>query len=75
MGTPHTRMITRRQSIQNESISRPFQVLGETLPYDTIQQIRGRLTQVAPNLTRYGLVEEANYFAQVWTYAGDFTEM
>ena len=41
-----------------------FQVIGETLPYDTIHQIRGRLAEVAPNLTRYGLVEEANYFAQ-----------
>ena len=41
-----------------------FQVLGETLPYDTLQQLRGRLNEVAPNLTRYGLVEEANYFAQ-----------
>ena len=41
-----------------------FQVLGETLPYDTIHQIRGRLAEVAPNLTRYGLVEEANYFDQ-----------
>ena len=41
-----------------------FQVIGETLPYDTIHQIRGRLSEVAPNLTRYGLVEEANYFAQ-----------
>merc|ERR1711953_1606409 len=40
------------------------EVIGETLPYDTIHQIRGRLTEVAPNLTRYGLVEEANYFAQ-----------
>jgi len=40
------------------------EVLGETLPYDTIQQIRGRLSQVAPSLTRYGLIEEANYFAQ-----------
>lgn len=34
------------------------------MPYDTIQEIRGRLNQVAPNLTRYGLVEEANFFAQ-----------
>ena len=34
------------------------------MPYDTIHQIRGRLSEVAPNLTRYGLVEEANYFAQ-----------
>merc|ERR1712179_597578 len=40
------------------------EVLDETLPYDNIQEIRGRLNQVSPNLTRYGLVEEANYFAQ-----------
>merc|ERR1719461_1396686 len=40
------------------------EVIGETLPYDTIQQIRGRLAEVSPNLTRYGLIEEANYFAQ-----------
>ena len=39
-------------------------MLGETLPYDNIQEIRGRLNQVSPNLTRYGLVEEANFFAQ-----------
>ena len=41
-----------------------LQVIGETLPYDNIQEIRARLNQVAPNLTRYGLVEEANFFAQ-----------
>ena len=41
-----------------------FKVLGETLPYDTIQEVRARLNQVSPNLTRYGLVEEANFFAQ-----------
>merc|ERR1711971_223115 len=40
------------------------EVLGETLPYDNIQEIRARLNQVSPNLTRYGLVEEANFFAQ-----------
>jgi len=40
------------------------EVLGETLPYDTIQEVRARLNQVSPNLTRYGLVEEANFFAQ-----------
>jgi NADH dehydrogenase (ubiquinone) Fe-S protein 1 len=40
------------------------EVLGETLPYDSIQEIRGRLNQVSPNLTRYGLIEEANFFAQ-----------
>ncbi len=41
-----------------------LQVLGETLPYDTLQQIRARLSEVSPNLTRYGLVEEANYFRE-----------
>lgn len=40
------------------------EVLNETLPYDTIQEVRARLNQVSPNLTRYGLVEEANFFAQ-----------
>ena len=40
------------------------QVIGETLPYDTLQQVRARLNEVSPNLTRYGLVEEANFFAQ-----------
>ena len=48
----------------------PFKVLGETLPYDTIQEIRARLNQVSPNLTRYGLIEEANYFAQAAELAG-----
>lgn len=40
------------------------EVVGETLPYDSLQEVRARLNQVAPNLTRYGLVEEANFFAQ-----------
>jgi NADH dehydrogenase (ubiquinone) Fe-S protein 1 len=38
--------------------------LGETLPYDTLQQVRGRLAEVSPNLTRYGLVEGANFFTE-----------
>ncbi len=40
------------------------EVAGQTLPYDELQEIRNRLTQVSPNLTRYGDVEEANFFAQ-----------
>ena len=40
------------------------EIAGKTLPYDTLAEIRGRLTDVAPNLTRYGDVEGANYFAQ-----------
>jgi len=38
------------------------EIAGKTLPYDTLAEIRGRLTDVAPNLTRYGDVEGANYF-------------
>ena len=34
------------------------------MPYDKLNEVRRRLTEVSPNLTRYGDVEEANYFAQ-----------
>ncbi|XP_071803111.1 NADH-ubiquinone oxidoreductase 75 kDa subunit, mitochondrial-like [Asterias amurensis] len=45
------------------------EVAGQSLPYDELQEIRNRLTQVSPNLTRYGDVEEANFFAQAETMA------
>ena len=38
--------------------------MDETLPYDTLQQVRARLAEVSPNLTRYGLVEDANFFKE-----------
>lgn len=34
------------------------------MPYDSLHEIRHRLEEVSPNLTRYGEVEEANYFKQ-----------
>ncbi|XP_033109110.1 NADH-ubiquinone oxidoreductase 75 kDa subunit, mitochondrial-like [Anneissia japonica] len=40
------------------------EVAGEPLPYDDLEELRLRMTQVSPNLTRYGDVEEANFFAQ-----------
>ncbi|XP_052681835.1 NADH-ubiquinone oxidoreductase 75 kDa subunit, mitochondrial-like [Crassostrea angulata] len=40
------------------------EILEKPLPYDTIQEIRSRLEDVAPHLTRYGEAEEANYFKQ-----------
>ncbi|XP_026282727.1 NADH-ubiquinone oxidoreductase 75 kDa subunit, mitochondrial [Frankliniella occidentalis] len=40
------------------------EVLGESLPYDDLNGVRQRLTEVAPHLTRYGSAENANYFAQ-----------
>lgn len=40
------------------------EIAGETLPYDSLSEIRQRLTEVSPNLTRYGNVESANFFSQ-----------
>lgn len=40
------------------------QLAGVTLPYDTVDEVRGRLEEVSPNLVRYDDVEEANYFKQ-----------
>lgn len=40
------------------------QISGVSLSYDNLEAVRARLTEVSPNLTRYGDVEEANYFAQ-----------
>jgi len=43
------------------------EVVGKKLGYDTLNEIRHRLTEVSPNLTRYGDVEDANYFSQAHT--------
>lgn len=40
------------------------EIIGESLPYDNIQQLRHRMTEISPNLTRYGDVEQNNYFTQ-----------
>lgn len=40
------------------------EIIGVPLPYDNLQEVRDRLSEVAPNLVRYGDVEEANYFKQ-----------
>ncbi|MBN3296752.1 NDUS1 oxidoreductase, partial [Amia calva] len=37
---------------------------GVTLPYDSLNEVRERLAEVAPNLVRYDDIEEANYFRQ-----------
>lgn len=41
-----------------------LQVVGVPLPYDDLNAMRQRLTEVAPHLTRYGSAEDSNYFAQ-----------
>lgn len=40
------------------------EVAGCPLPYDNLVGVRERLTEVSPNLTRYGHCEDANYFVQ-----------
>jgi NADH dehydrogenase (ubiquinone) Fe-S protein 1 len=40
------------------------EILGITLPYDNLNEIRRRMAEISPNLTKFGDVEEANYFAQ-----------
>jgi len=40
------------------------ELAGATLPYDTLDEVRARLSEVSPNLVRYDDVEEANYFKQ-----------
>lgn len=41
-----------------------LQMIGITLPYDNLTDIRSRLEEVAPHLVRYGDVEPANFFTQ-----------
>ncbi|CAL8309151.1 unnamed protein product [Merluccius merluccius] len=38
------------------------ELAGVALPYDTVDEVRSRLAEVSPNLTRYDHVEGANYF-------------
>lgn len=40
------------------------EIIGVPLPYDTLGDIRCRLGEIAPHLTRYGDAEGANYFKQ-----------
>uniref|UniRef100_A0A914M1Y1 NADH-ubiquinone oxidoreductase 75 kDa subunit, mitochondrial n=2 Tax=Meloidogyne incognita group TaxID=654580 RepID=A0A914M1Y1_MELIC len=47
------------------------EVAGKKLPYDTITEIRQRLSEVAPHLSRYGQVEEANFFRQAFTLSNE----
>ncbi|RXG52391.1 NADH-ubiquinone oxidoreductase 75 kDa subunit, mitochondrial [Armadillidium vulgare] len=40
------------------------EVAGVFLPYENLDEVRDRMTEISPNLTRYGELEEANYFSQ-----------
>lgn len=49
------------------------EVIGEGLPYDTLDEVRDRLSQVSPALVAYGTVENNNYFAQARQLAQVYT--
>ncbi|KAF4517746.1 hypothetical protein B566_EDAN002951 [Ephemera danica] len=40
------------------------EIVGAKLPYDTLGEIRDRLTEISPTLTQYGDVEAANFVSQ-----------
>lgn len=40
------------------------EIVGERLPYDSLDEVRDRLSQISPALVTYGNVEDNNYFAQ-----------
>jgi len=37
------------------------EIVGETLPYNNIGELRARMTQISPTLTNYGNISEANF--------------
>ncbi len=40
------------------------EIAGRSLTYETLAELRGRMQELAPHLTRFGQVEEANYVKQ-----------
>ncbi|GFT33628.1 NADH-ubiquinone oxidoreductase 75 kDa subunit, mitochondrial [Nephila pilipes] len=40
------------------------ELAGHKLPYDNISEVRHRMTQIAPHLTRYNHVEDSNFLNQ-----------
>ncbi|XP_046969797.1 NADH-ubiquinone oxidoreductase 75 kDa subunit, mitochondrial [Vanessa cardui] len=43
------------------------EVVGSRLPYDNIDEVRTRMSEVSPALVAYGEVQDNNYFAQART--------
>ncbi|KAF3706253.1 NADH-ubiquinone oxidoreductase 75 kDa subunit, mitochondrial [Channa argus] len=63
----HTRVAVTAPGMAREDwkiIRALSELVGVTLPYDTLDEVRSRLAEVSPNLVRYDDVEEANYFKQ-----------
>ncbi|KAL6115343.1 ndufs1 [Pungitius sinensis] len=63
----HTRVAVTAPGMAREDwkiIRALSELAGAPLPYDSLEEVRSRLAEVAPNLVRYDDVEEANYFKQ-----------
>ncbi|KAJ8712444.1 hypothetical protein PYW07_005286 [Mythimna separata] len=45
------------------------EVVGQRLPYDTLDEVRDRLSEISPALVTYGDVQDNNYFAQARSLA------
>ena len=43
------------------------EVAGTPLPYDDLNQLRSRMEELCPNLTRYSELQQANFFSQAAT--------
>ncbi|XP_026321244.1 NADH-ubiquinone oxidoreductase 75 kDa subunit, mitochondrial [Hyposmocoma kahamanoa] len=48
------------------------EVVGTPLPYDNLDEVRGRLAELSPALVAYGEVPDNNYFAQATQLAQSF---
>nr|XP_057906647.1 NADH-ubiquinone oxidoreductase 75 kDa subunit, mitochondrial [Doryrhamphus excisus] len=63
----HTRVAVTAPGMAREDwkvIRAVSELVGATLPYESLDEVRSRLAEVSPNLVRYDYVEEANYFKQ-----------
>ena len=51
------------------------QIAGHSLPYDELDEIRDRLSEISPTLVQYGVLEPANFYSlanklsEVFTFA------
>lgn len=48
-------------------------MVGTPLPYDNLDELRGRLAELSPALVAYGDVQDNNYFAQANQLAQVYT--
>jgi hypothetical protein len=59
----HTMVFFRQNRHVHLYAIRLPQIVGETLPYDEISEVRERLGEIAPNLLQYDDLQPANFFA------------